>query len=227
MTGVILSWLAAVPGSIASGSLLGAPVSKGTKAGSFIFIFLTSLFVSMDLASRAGAKIPYVAAMTVMLSLAAYLPWVLTIDKPAKNTSRAAALSISGVLYSVIMLAFAGIMGTDSLSTKLQGGVITLMYVLISTSLGYQSVRAKKDPVARAQTIYMTGLLVLITMFDLLGAARATGNASQPATNSNSNAKPEPEAAANAKPAANAKLEEMSPTEIASLNATQAKALTA
>jgi hypothetical protein len=131
----------------------------------------------MDLAGRAGKKMSYIAAMTVLLSLAAYLPWVMTIDKPAKNTSRAAALSISGVLYSVIMLAFAGIMGTDSLSTNLQGGVITLMYVMISTSLGYQSVRAKKDPVARAQTIYMTGLLVLITMFDLLGAARTSDKA--------------------------------------------------
>jgi hypothetical protein len=47
------------------------------------------------------------------------------------------------------------------------------MYVFISSSLGYQSVRAKNDPVAKAQSIYMAGLLVLLTMFDVLGAKNA------------------------------------------------------
>lgn len=167
------SWVCAVPFSVASGALLGAPVSKGSKAGAAIMIFISSVLVSYDLCSRAGKGMGYVAPMAILMFLSVYLPWVLAINKDPKNKGRAAALPISGLLYALIAILFSAVMygsGEVSRSAGLQGAVITLMYVFISTSLGYQSVRAKKDPVAKAQSIYMAGLLVLLTMFDVLGA---------------------------------------------------------
>jgi len=172
---LLLSWLGAVPGSIASGALLGAPVSAGSKAGAFIFMFLTSIFISMDIGSRAGTKGWAIGLLAVVLTVAAYAPWAASISKDPKNKARAAALPISGILYAVVLMAASLAMygGEVSRSAGLQGAVITLMYVFISTSLGYQAVRAKKDPVARAQSIYMAGLLLLITLFDVLGAKNA------------------------------------------------------
>ena len=177
------SWVCAVPFSLASGALLGAPVSKGSKAGSAIMIFISSVLVSYDLCSRAGKGMGYVAPMAILMFLSVYLPWVLTINKDPKNKGRAAALPISGLLYALIAILFSAVMygsGEVSRSAGLQGAVITLMYVFISTSLGYQSVRAKNDPVAKAQSIYMAGLLVLLTMFDVLGAANAAGKETVP-----------------------------------------------
>jgi hypothetical protein len=173
---LILSWLAAVPGSVASGALLGAPVSAGSKAGAFIFMFLTSIFISMDIGGRAGAPGWKIGLLAVFLTVAAYTPWAATINiKDPKNKSRAAALPLSGLLYAAVLMIASGVMygGEVSKMAGLQGAVITLMYVFISSSLGYQAVRAKKDPVARGQTIYMAGLLLLITLFDVLGAKNA------------------------------------------------------
>jgi hypothetical protein len=172
---LLLSWLGAVPGSIASGALLGAPVSAGSKAGAFIFLFLTSIFISMDIGSRAGTKGWAIGLLAVVLTVVAYAPWYASISKDPKNKARAAALPISGILYAVVLMAASLAMygGEVSRSAGLQGAVITLMYVFISSSLGYQAVRAKSDPVARAQSIYMAGLLLLITLFDVLGAKNA------------------------------------------------------
>lgn len=180
------SWVCAVPFSVASGALLGAPVSKGSKAGAAIMIFISSVLVSYDLCSRAGKGMGYVAPMAILMFLSVYLPWVLTINKDPKNKGRAAALPISGLLYALIAILFSAVMygsGEVSRSAGLQGAVITLMYVFISTSLGYQSVRAKKDPVAKAQSIYMAGLLVLLTMFDVLGASAEKVSTSKRAAN--------------------------------------------
>ena len=168
------SWICSVPFSVASGALLGAPVSKGTKAGSAFMIFIASILVAYDLCSRAGKPLPWVIGMGIAMFLSVYLPWILTINKDPKNKGRTAALPASGLLFALIALVFSAIMygsGDVSRSAGLQGAVITLMYVFVSSSLGYQSVRAKKDPVARAQSIYMAGLLVLLTMFDVLGAS--------------------------------------------------------
>ena len=169
---LILSWLAAVPGSVASGTLLGAPLSKGSKAGAFIFMFLTSIFIAGDICGRAGKDWKWMAPLAIALTLVAYVPWAASINKDPKNKSRAAALPLSGLLYAVVLMGASLAMygGEVSKMAGLQGAVITLMYVFISASLGYQAVRAKKDPVARGQSIYMAGLLLLITMFDVLGA---------------------------------------------------------
>ena len=170
---LILSWLAAVPGSVASGTLLGAPLSKGSKAGAFIFMFLTSIFIAGDICGRAGKDWKWMAPLAIALTLVAYVPWAASINKDPKNKSRAAALPLSGLLYAVVLMGASLAMygGEVSKMAGLQGAGITLRYVFISASLGYQAVRAKKDPVARGQSIYMAGLLLLITMFDVLGAS--------------------------------------------------------
>ena len=149
---LILSWLAAVPGSVASGTLLGAPLSKGSKAGAFIFMFLTSIFIAGDICGRAGKDWKWMAPLAIALTLVAYVPWAASINKDPKNKSRAAALPLSGLLYAVVLMGASLAMygGEVSKMAGLQGAVITLMYVFISASLGYQAVRAKKDPVARA-----------------------------------------------------------------------------
>jgi len=173
--GLIASWLFAVPGSVASGALLGTKVTTASKAGAFIAIFLTSLMISFDICSRAGCTWRTYLPLAAVLSLVAYIPWVLTVKKSEADKTRAAALPFAGLLYSIVLLgttAFIyGSAGTVSRSAGLQGAVITLMYIFISNSLGYQAVRTKGNPAGKAQTIYMASLLALLTMFDILGAS--------------------------------------------------------
>ena len=177
------SLFAAIPFSIASGTLLGAPVSKGTKSGAAIMIFIASLLISVDICSRAGKDYKYFIPMTILMFLGIYVPWVLTIDKKPDDKTRTMALPLSGLFASLIVLGVAAAAGGGALtkSESLQGAVITLMYMFVSTSLGYQAVRAKKEPGAKAQSIYMAGLLVLLLMFDILGGVNAPANAANQA----------------------------------------------
>jgi len=119
--------------------------------------------------------------MAVLMFLGIYVPWVLTVDKKPEDKTRTMALPLSGLFASVIVLGVAAAAGGGDItrSASLQGAVITLMYMFVSSSLGYQAVRAKKEPGAKAQSIYMAGLLVLLLMFDVLGARNASTSANQ------------------------------------------------
>ena len=89
------------------------------------------------------------------------------------------SLQIGAGIFSFLMLAGAVGFGVGTSTNKggginasLQTGIITLMYILISALIGYQGAQAKKDKKAKSIALYMTGLLVLLTMFDVAGALR-------------------------------------------------------
>jgi len=184
------------------------------------------MLISVDICSRGNVDFKWGVVMTLVMSFGIYLPWVLTNDKKKKDKTRGMGLALSGLFASLIVLVASAFPQARTIVTKvngvpnvetvskitpgesLQGGVITLMYMFVSTSLGYQAVRAKKDPVAKAQSIYMTGLLVLLLMFDILGAHNA-GSVLKPATTppaadqpNAATTKPEPAAATEPEPAA-------------------------
>jgi hypothetical protein len=169
---LLMSWLAAVPTSFGAGWLL----SQG-KPASVALIFLLSLMISMDIANRAGLEkgmfYGLAGLMAAILTVVSYTPWMVALKKDPKSAG-AKALPISGLLFAVVTLAFA--IGFGFMKQKeggLQGGLITLMYVFVSGSMGYSGAQAKTNPSAKGNTIYMLGLLVLLTMFDVSGALRA------------------------------------------------------
>lgn len=169
---LLMSWLAAVPTSFGAGWLL----SQG-KPASVALIFLLSLAISMDIANRAGLEkgmfYGLAGLMAAILTVVSYTPWMVALKKDPKSAG-AKALPISGLLFAVVTLAFA--IGFGFVKQKeggLQGGLITLMYVFVSGSMGYSGAQAKTNPSAKGNTIYMLGLLVLLTMFDVSGALQA------------------------------------------------------
>jgi len=175
---LFMSWLAAVPTSFGAGWLL----SQG-KPASVALIFLLSLGISMDIANRAGLEkgmfYGLAGLMAAILTVVSYTPWMVALKKDPKSAG-AKALPISGLLFAVVTLAFS--VGFGFMKQKeggLQGGLITLMYVFVSGSMGYSGAQAKTNPSAKGNTIYMLGLLVLLTMFDVSGALRAKNAALQ------------------------------------------------
>jgi hypothetical protein len=168
---LLMSWLAAVPTSFGAGWLL----SQG-KPASVALIFLLSLAISMDIANRAGLEkgmfYGLAGLMAAILTVVSYTPWIVALKKDPKSAG-AKALPISGLLFAVVTLAFAvGFAYKQQKEGGLQGGLITLMYVFVAGSMGYSGAQAKTNPSAKGNTIYMLGLLVLLTMFDISGALR-------------------------------------------------------
>jgi hypothetical protein len=150
---------------------------NGVLTGAAIMMFILSFLISFDICSRGGRDWKWYGPMTLVLFLGIYVPWVATVDK-----NPTLVLPLSGLFASIIVLGASLSPTADSgvtWSQGLQGGVITLMYMFVSTALGYQAVRAKKDPAAKGQSIYMAGLLVLLLMFDVLGARNASTSANQ------------------------------------------------
>lgn len=172
---LLMSWLAAVPTSFGAGWLL----SQG-KPASVALIFLLSLMISMDIANRAGLEkgmfYGLAGLMAAILTVVSYTPWMVALKKDPKSGG-SKALPLSGLLFAVVTLAFA--IGFGFMKQKeggLQGGLITLMYVFVSGSMGYSGAQAKTNPSAKGNTIYMLGLLVLLTMFDVSGALRPSAS---------------------------------------------------
>jgi hypothetical protein len=138
--------------------------------------------ISMDIANRAGLEkgmfYGLAGLMAAILTVVSYTPWMVALKKDPKSAG-AKALPISGLLFAVVTLIGSLAMasqgsGSDKFSAGLQGGLITLMYVFIAGSMGYNGAQAKTNPSAKGQTIYMLALLVLLSIFDVAGSLRET-----------------------------------------------------
>ena len=187
-----LSWMTQVPTSFGAGWLM----SQG-KPTAMILIFLLSLAISLDLGNRAGISSNSMfyglgAGLATFLTVASYTPWMVALKKD-KKSGGAKALPLAGLLFAVVTLlgsvAFAQF-GDKKWSASLQGALITLMYVFIAGSMGYNGAQAKTNPSAKGQTIYMLALLILLTLFDVTGSLRDDTKASNGNGNGNGNGKP-------------------------------------
>ena len=172
-----LSWMTQVPTSFGAGWLM----SQG-KPAAFALLFLLSLAISMDMANRSnlsgGMFYGLSGLLASVLTVASYTPWMIALKKDPKSGG-SKALPLSGLLFAVVTLIGSLALasqgsGLDKFSAGLQGGLITLMYVFIAGSMGYNGAQAKTNPSAKGQTIYMLALLVLLTIFDVAGSLRET-----------------------------------------------------
>jgi len=170
---LIMSWLGQVPTSFGAGWL----VSQG-KPAAFALILLMSLAISLDMANRAGlggGKFYGLSAlMAVLLTVVSFTPWMVALKKDPKSGG-AKAFPISGLLFALVTLAFSIGFNMGDKMGGLQGGLITLMYVFIVGSIGYNGAQAKVNPSAKGQTLYMLMLFLLLAMFDVSGALRGGG----------------------------------------------------
>jgi len=135
---MVKSWITQVPLGFGSGFLL----AKQNVPGAVFAALLTSLFVSMDILGRkeiANSYWPALLAMTTVLTLTSVVPWAATLKKP---TSRGKQLSLPlGVGVAACLCLLAAMVGPNktSQSGSLLGAIITLMYVLISSSIGWHA----------------------------------------------------------------------------------------
>ena len=192
-----LSWMTQVPTSFGAGWLM----SQG-KPAAFALLFLLSLAISMDMANRSnlegGMFYGLSALLAAVLTVASYTPWMIALKKDPKSGG-SKALPLSGLLFAVVTLIGSLAMasrgsGSDKFSAGLQGGLITLMYVFIAGSMGYNGAQAKTNPSAKGQTIYMLALLVLLSIFDVAGSLRETKVATNTAPNGGNKIGNQPEA---------------------------------
>jgi hypothetical protein len=132
------SWITQVPLGAGSGFLL----AKQNIPGAVFAALLTSLFVSMDILGRkdlANNYWPVLLGMTTVLTLTSVVPWAATLKKPM---SRGKQLSLPlGVGVAACLCLLAAMVGPNktSQSGSLLGAIITLMYVLISSSIGWHA----------------------------------------------------------------------------------------
>jgi hypothetical protein len=165
------SWFTQVPLGFGSGFLL----AQKNIPGAILTSLLTSLFVSMDILGRKELENTYwpvLLAMTTVLTLTSVVPWAATLKKP---DSRGKQLALPmGVGVAACLCLLAAMVGTnkDGTNSALLGVIITLMYVLISSSIGWHMGKASTAPASgtsglhKGWAIYSTIILLLLTLFD-------------------------------------------------------------
>jgi hypothetical protein len=166
------SWSTQVPLGFGSGFLL----AKQNVPGAVFSALLASLFVSMDILGRKdlGARYwPVLLGMTTVLTLTSVVPWAATLKKPA---SRGKQLSLPlGVGVAACLCLLAAMVGVNkagiSTGASLLGAIVTLMYVLISSSIGWHmgKVSGNSDRALHAGwAIHSAIILILLTLFDFI-----------------------------------------------------------
>jgi hypothetical protein len=165
------SWFTQVPLGFGSGFLL----AQKNIPGAILTSLLTSLFVSMDILGRKDLETiywPVLLAMTTVLTLTSVVPWAATLKKP---DSRGKQLALPmGVGVAACLCLLAAMVGTNKggTSSALLGAIITLMYVLISSSIGWHMGKASAAPPSgtaglhKGWAIYSAIILLLLTLFD-------------------------------------------------------------
>ena len=163
------SWCTQVPLGFGSGFLL----AKQNIPGAVLVSMLTSLFVSMDILGRkdlVDSYWPVLLGMTIVLTLVSVVPWAATLKKP---TSPGKQLSLPlGITAAATICLLAAMIGTNKVGTgaSLLGAIITLMYVLLSGSIGWHRAKATGPTAAlhNGWALYSTVILLLLTLFDVI-----------------------------------------------------------
>jgi hypothetical protein len=201
------SWLTQVPMGFGTGFLL----AKQNIPGAFFAALLTSLFVSMDILNRMDLPKQYwpvLIGLTLTLTAVSVVPWAATRKNGVPENRKNAALpsglaAAAGVCLLVAALGTSGGLASNgrTLPTKadsLLGVIITLMYVLISGSIGWHGAKASgtsgyasggnggsgtttdapsSQPAPAAPSnrglhkgwaVYSVMILLLLTLFDLI-----------------------------------------------------------
>jgi hypothetical protein len=167
------SWCTQVPLGFGSGFLL----AKQNIPGAVLVSMLTSLFVSMDILGRKkleGSFWPVLFGMTTVLTLVSVVPWASTLKKP---TSSGKQMSLPlGITAAAVICLLAAMIGNNktTMSESLLGAIITLMYVLLSGSIGWHRAKATGPTAAlhNGWALYSTIILLLLTLFDVISQAQ-------------------------------------------------------
>jgi hypothetical protein len=129
-----------------------------------------------------GKRFMYALALATAASGFAFIPYFIMSPKSKRKDASAKdkregtlGIPVAAVVWLLIMLAtgswFAG-WGAG----PLQGMIISLMYMALSSFMGYNVNASKKDPKARGSTLFALAIYVLLLAFALAGFKQTRGS---------------------------------------------------
>jgi hypothetical protein len=151
--------------------------SKGASAAGLFFLLLgLSFFIVLDYYSRFSPVTDTVKTGllfvfgSLFLTICGFVPYVTMSQKgdakaksAAPGTAMAIYLTVSGIMGLIL-----GKMGGE---LNAQSVILTNMYIILGSILGFNAQAAKSDQSARSNVVMATLGLVLLALFDTLGTA--------------------------------------------------------
>ena len=158
---MVKAWALQVPTSFGAGWLLATK----NIPGSAFAVFVTCLVISIDILSRRkvfswGASL----GLASVLTLAVILPYAAA-ARTKKDFLFPGGLGLAA-LICLASSSFGELADKITRNDSIRATLITLMYVMISGSIGWHGAKAKKEPLHKGWAVYSTMLLVLLTFFD-------------------------------------------------------------
>jgi len=106
------------------------------------------------------------------LVMAAIIPYFAMSKGAAAKDKKAAgssAIPVSAALWTIAVLIYGAVVNKGSFATSVQGMIVSIMYVYLSSFMGYNMNAAKKDPAARASALFSMVVYFMLLIFDSVG----------------------------------------------------------
>lgn len=168
-----------------SGAGFGAgwALSAQNPAGVTMFTLIASLVMAFDFAgyrssADLGNRFVWTAIAGAVATGAALIPY-FAMSKGTKNKKvGTSAIPVACATWMAVMLGFGVFFakGGASFMGPLQGMIISLMYMILASFMGYNMNASKKDPKARGSTLFALAIYVLLFAFDLAGFKQTSGS---------------------------------------------------
>jgi len=159
--------------------------SKGGSAAGLFFLLLgLSFFILMDYNARFGGALSGASftgtifkflMASVLLSATGFIPYVV-LSRKGNAKAKKFAGAISSAVYVLISLVSGAFLGRNT-DDGLQSVILTNMYVLLGSILGFNAQAARSDQGAMSNSVMAAIGLILLALFDAKGSNKGTGAA--------------------------------------------------
>jgi hypothetical protein len=173
---VISAAQAGLAGGSAASLRKGAAKGAGS-AGLFFLLLGLSFFIVLDYNSRfspvtgTGKTVGLFVFGSLVLTASGFVPY-MTMSRKGNAKAKSAAPGTSMAVYLLVSglmgLGLGGIGGAQSV-------ILTNMYVLLGSILGFNALAAKSDQGAMSNSVMAALGLILLALFDAMGANKGTG----------------------------------------------------
>jgi len=156
----------------------------GSAAGLFFLLLGLSFFILMDYNARFGGALSGASftgtifkflMASVLLSATGFIPYVV-LSRKGNAKAKKFAGAISSAVYVLISLVSGAFLGRNT-DGGLQSVILTNMYVLLGSILGFNAQAAKSDQGAMSNSVMAAIGLILLALFDAKGSNKGTGAA--------------------------------------------------
>jgi len=177
---VISAAQAGLAGGSAASLRKGAAKGAGS-AGLFFLLLGLSFFIVLDYNSRfspvtgTGKTVGLFVFGSLVLTASGFVPYMTMSRKgnaKAKSAAPGASMAVYLLVSGLMGLGLGRIGGADGVT---QSVILTNMYVLLGSILGFNALAAKSDTGARSNSVMAALGLILLALFDAMGSNKGTG----------------------------------------------------